>query len=162
MCSPSRFWKTLAGAVFGLLLCGAAPSPSPSPSPSPPTQQALSDAWWTGPMLAPSAGTLPPGHWLVEPYVFDGIQYGSYDRNGKLTSAAHANSYGSLTYVIYGLAKRLSVGMIPTFGVNAPHGGPSTLGVRFGDLAVDAQYQLTKYRGDSWIPMTAIKVQETF
>jgi len=113
-------------------------------------------------MLAPSAGTLPPGHWLVEPYVFDGIQYGSYDRNGKLTSAAHANSYGSLTYVIYGLAKRLSVGMIPTFGVNAPHGGPSTLGVRFGDLAVDAQYQLTKYRGDSWIPMTAINVQETF
>ena len=112
-------------------------------------------------MLAPSAGTLPPGHWLVEPYIFDAIQYGNYDRNGKLTGATHANGYGSLTYIIYGVAKRFSLGMIPTFGINAPQGGPTTSGIRFGDLAVDAQYQLVKYRADSWIPMTSINLQET-
>jgi len=30
-------------------------------------RQLLDDAWWTGPMLAPSASTLPQGHFLIEP-----------------------------------------------------------------------------------------------
>jgi hypothetical protein len=39
---------------------------------SPPSsllRQALDNAWWTGPMLAPSAATLPRGHFLIEPYL---------------------------------------------------------------------------------------------
>jgi hypothetical protein len=37
---------------------------------SPPlvSRQSLDDAWWTGPMLAPSAATLPRGHFLIEPF----------------------------------------------------------------------------------------------
>lgn len=154
--------KALVVAGLAFLLCGAAPTPSPSPSMPPLAREALGEAWWTGPMLAPSAGTLPPGHWLVEPYVFDAIQYGSFDRNGKLAGATHANSYGSLTYIIYGMAKRLSVGMIPTFGINEPAGGPSSMGIRFGDLSVQTQYQLAKYQPGSRIPMTAINLEETF
>jgi len=34
-------------------------------------RQSLDDAWWSGPMLAPSAATLPRGHFLVEPYFYD-------------------------------------------------------------------------------------------
>src|SRR5437763_7450950 len=33
--------------------------------------QSRGDAWWTGPMLAPSVATLPSGHMLIEPYLFD-------------------------------------------------------------------------------------------
>jgi hypothetical protein len=153
-----RYLTPLAAAVLGLLLCGAA---APTPSPSPPTREALSDAWWTGPMFAASAGTLPRGHLLVEPYVYDVIQYGSYDRSGKLLGGQHANSYGSLSYVIYGLADRLSIGAIPTFGINAVENGPTTSGVRFGDQALIAQYRLAQYRAGSWIPTTSINVQET-
>ncbi len=36
-------------------------------APSSVVRQSRDDAWWTGPMLAPSAATLPRGHFLIEP-----------------------------------------------------------------------------------------------
>jgi hypothetical protein len=101
----------------------------------------LGDAWWTGPMLAPSAGTLPPGHWLVEPYVYD-------------IKTAHADNYGSRAYVIYGLLNRFSVGVIPILGLNS--------GIGFGDLTAQAQYRLTQFQPGSWVPTMSVVVQETF
>jgi hypothetical protein len=137
--------KLLATAMFAVVLCGAtAPAPTPSASP----REALSDAWWTGPMLAPSAGTLPRGHTLVEPYVFD-------------VMSQHSNTYGNLTYIIYGLADRLSVGLVPTFGFTTVQDGPASSGVQFGDLTLLSQYKIAQYRTGSWIPTTSINVQET-
>lgn len=135
---------------------------TPIPSPSPPPRQALSDAWWTGPLLAPSAGTLPRGHVLVEPYVFDVGQYGEYNARGAQNPATHSNSYGSLTYIIYGLAKRVSLGVVPVFSYNTVAGAASSSGIRFGDLAVQAQYGIAHYHPGSWIPAIAINLGETF
>src|SRR6185312_13527722 len=73
-------------------------------------QQSLDDAWWTGPLLAPSAGTLPRGHWLVEPYVFDVMTYGYFDRNGTRRSTGAAHELGNQTYIEYGLADRFTLG----------------------------------------------------
>jgi hypothetical protein len=106
-----------------------------------PAHEPLGDAWWTGPMLAPSAGTLPPGHWLVEPYVYD-------------IKTAHADNYGSRAYVIYGLLDRFSVGVIPILGLND--------GIGLGDLTVQAQYRLTQFQPGSWVPTMSIVAQETF
>jgi hypothetical protein len=106
-----------------------------------PANEPLGDAWWTGPMLAPSAGTLPPGHWLVEPYVYD-------------IKTAHADNYGSRAYVIYGLLDRFSVGLIPILGLND--------GIGFGDLTAQAQYRLTQFQPGSWVPTMSIVAQETF
>ena len=39
--------------------------------PSSVVRQSLDDAWWTGPMLAASANTVPKGHFLIEPYLDD-------------------------------------------------------------------------------------------
>src|SRR5947209_7429501 len=64
-------------------------------------RQQLNDAWWTGPMLAPSANTLPRGHILIEPYLFDVISQGSYDSHGVRRSSPHANGFGSLTYLLF-------------------------------------------------------------
>jgi hypothetical protein len=36
-------------------------------------RESLDEAWWTGPLLAPSPATLPQGHALVEPYLYDAI-----------------------------------------------------------------------------------------
>jgi hypothetical protein len=119
-------------------------------SPPPPiVRQSLDDAWWTGPMLAPSAATLPRGHFLIEPYLYDVI-------------ATHTNGLGSLTYVNYGLADRVTVGLIPTAGFNKVSNGPSSSGVGLGDLTLQAQYRLTKFHVGSWIPTTSVAVQETF
>jgi hypothetical protein len=55
-------------------------------------------------MLAPSAATLPRRHFLIEPYLYD-------------VTAAHSNDFGSLMYMNYGLADRVTVGMVPTAGL---------------------------------------------
>ncbi len=110
--------------------------------------QPQDDAWWTGPMLANSAGTLPPGHFLVEPYLYD-------------ISSAHADSYGSRTYVLYGLANRLTVGMIPVLGYNTVGRGPHSSHVGLGDLTLLAQYQLTQFHEGSWVPTISFELQET-
>ncbi len=141
-------------------LCTLAADPTPSPSPQ--AREQLNDAWWTGPLLAPAAGTLPRGHVLVEPYLYDVIQYGTYDRNGILRASSHSNSFGNLTYLIYGATDRLSVGALPTFGYTTTTNGTDSSGIGFGDIALQAQYRLALYHPGSWIPTTSINIQETF
>jgi hypothetical protein len=119
---------------------------------SPPSlavRQSMDDAWWTGPMLAPNATTLPRGHLLIEPYLYDVI-------------SAHTNGLGSLTYANYGLVDRVTVGLIPTAGFNVANSGPSSSSVELGDLTLQGQYRLAKFHEGSWIPTTSIVLQETF
>lgn len=113
-------------------------------------------------MLAPSASTLPRGHFLIEPYFYDVVVQGQYDHHGVRRSAAHSNGFGSLTYIIYGVADKLSVGIIPTAGYTTTNNGQNSSGVGMGDLTLQAQYRLTKYHEGSWIPTTSIAVQEAF
>lgn len=138
----------IAGAQEGQSVCSV-------------VRQSLDDAWWTGPMLAPSAATLPRGHLLIEPYLYDVTVQGSFDRNGVRHSAPHLNGFGSLTYLNYGLADRLTVGLIPTAGYNQASDGPSSAGVGMGDLTVQAQYRLAQFHADGWMPTTSVAVQET-
>ena len=119
-----------------------------SPSAAPAVRQSLNDAWWTGPMLANSAGTLPQGHALVEPYVYD-------------VTAAHSNGFGSLAYLLYGITDRLTAGLTPTIGYNKVSGGPSSSGVGFGDLTVQAQYRFAQFHPGGWMPTASLNLQET-
>jgi len=111
-------------------------------------QEAMSDAWWTGPMLANSAETLPPGHFLFEPYLYD-------------VRRSHSDTFGSNSYILYGLVDRLSVGMIPVINYNKVSNGPNSSSVNIGDWTLQAQYRLTEFQQGSWIPTTAILLQET-
>jgi hypothetical protein len=124
------------------------------------SRQSLDDAWWTGPMLAPSANTLPPGHFLIEPYLYDVTTQGFFNSSGTRRSLPHENSFGSLTYALYGVANKFTVGMIPTFGYNELSNGPSSAGIGVGDLTVQAQYRLHLFRKGSWIPTMSIALQE--
>jgi hypothetical protein len=150
-------WKrrALIVLVAGMLCDGAwstraSAQTAPPADPSPPAaiEQSMSDAWWTGPMLANSAETLPPGHFLFEPYLYDIRSPGT-------------NSFGSRSYLIYGLANRLSVGIIPVFGYNRVSDGRSSSNIGFGDFTLQAQYRLTEFQPGNGIPTTAILVQET-
>ncbi|HYT21017.1 MAG TPA: transporter [Candidatus Polarisedimenticolia bacterium] len=132
------------------------------PPPTPVVRQSLDDAWWTGPILAPSAATLPRGHFLIEPYLYDVTVQGHYDHDGVRHSTTHSSSFGSLTYMLYGLADKVTIGLIPTAGFNKVSGGPSSSGVGLGDLSLQAQYRLTRFHEGSWIPTTSFVVQETF
>ncbi len=112
-------------------------------------RQSLDEAWWTGPMLAPSAGALPQGHWLVEPYLYD-------------VMSPHADGFGSLTYMNYGVTDRLTVGLIPTFGYNRVGGGADSSHIGVGDVSVQAQWSVTRFDADSGLPAMAFNVQQSF
>jgi hypothetical protein len=135
--------------------------PGDAPVESSVSRQSRDDAWWTGPLLAASPGTLPPGHFLIEPYVFDGIPRGHYDNDGTRHPGPHSNNFGSQSYILYGLTDKVSVGLIPRFGFNDMSEGRDSSKVGVGDLTLQTQYGLTRFEEGSWIPTTAFVVQET-
>jgi hypothetical protein len=132
----------LIAVLFPLAACAQQRSDSSQ------VDQSLDDAWWTGPMLAASPNTLPRGHVLIEPYLFD-------------VRSAHAHGFGTLTYLLYGLVDRLTVGSIINAGWNRPDDGASSSGIGLGDLTLQATYRLTSFRKGSWVPITAVVIQET-
>jgi hypothetical protein len=132
--------------LIGLVIAaGLADAQQPSPTV---THQSLDSAWWTGPLLAPSGATLPQGHFLIEPYLFDVI-------------TAHSHTFGTLTYALYGIADRFTAGLIPTASYSVPSVGPSSSGVGLGDLTVTGQYRLTLFHPDSWVPTASVVLEET-
>jgi len=110
-------------------------------------RQSRDDAWWTGPMLANSADTLPRGHVLIEPYLYDVASKG-------------ADRFGSRAYVLYGLTDRLTIGLIPIIGYNRISGAPDSSGVGFADQIVQAQFRLTRFHEGSWLPTISLLLQE--
>lgn len=125
-------------------------------------QQTLDEAWWTGPLLAPSAATLPRDHWLVEPYLYDLMTYGRFDRNRTLRSTGAAHDIGSQSYVEYGLVDNLTLGVIPRLGLHESSAGQDSSGFTVGDITLQGAYGLTRFRPGSWVPATSLVIGETF
>jgi len=123
--------------------------------------QSRDDAWWTGPLLAPSASTLPRGHVLIEPYLYDMKPYGHFDGEGNRHGVARENDFGSLTYLNYGLTDEVTVGVIPHFGYRRAQGGASSSGIGTGDLTIQAQYRLSQFHEGRPMPALAVAVQES-
>src|SRR5487761_1618632 len=126
------------------------------------TQQSLADAWWTGPLLAASPGTLPRGHWLVEPYLYDVMPYGRFDQNGKLRSTGAAHDFGSQTYIEYGLVNGFTLGLIPRLGLYESSAGQDSSGFTVGDLTLQGAYGLTQFQQGGHVPTTSLVIGETF
>jgi len=112
-----------------------------------PVRQSLDDAWWTGPIIANSPNALPPGHVYVESYAYD-------------AHAAGFDSYGSSTFLLYGVTKRLTLGVIPVAGYTRLGGGQSSSRIGIGDLAAHAQYQLSHFDAASGRPAVAVAIEE--
>ena len=110
--------------------------------------QAREDAWWTGPMMANSAETLTPGHFLFEPYFYE-------------VRAAHWKESGSSAYLLYGLADDFTAGVIPVVGYREGGGSASSTRLALGDVAMSAQYRLRRFHEGSWLPTIALNIQET-
>lgn len=124
-------------------------------------RQPLADAWWTGPLLAPSPATLPAGHILVEPYLFDIQPRKHIDRDGHRSAVPHDDNGGSLAYINYGLTDEVTIGLVPHFGYRRAADGSHSSGIGVGDLTVQAQYRLRAYRPGSWAPALGVVLQES-
>lgn len=140
----SRMGFSLVLAGF-LLAFGGTPSVAQS---EPHPRQSLEDAWWTGPLIANSAHTLPQGHLLIESYLYDAI-------------SGRTNGVNSLTYLLYGLTDRLTIGLVPTAGFNSVRGGPDSSGVQLGDTQIRAQYSFTALDAARGIPDISLALIET-
>lgn len=150
----------LAVGALALLGAGAPAAADEAALQSP--QQALSDAWWTGPLLAPNASTFPAGHALIETYVFDVMTNSSFDTSGNRHAYDGGHELGSLTYLIYGLTDRISVGLLPRFAYNEPAGAANSSSPGIGDFGAQVQYGLTSFHQGSLVPATAVVIGETF
>ncbi|HKF49172.1 MAG TPA: hypothetical protein VKB38_17570 [Terracidiphilus sp.] len=121
----------------------------------------MSDAWFTGPMLANTAATAPRGHYQADSYLYDVVSQGAYGKNGKRSSAPYSNSFNSLTYLIYGVRDDLSLGFIPLAGYQRETNQPSSSGPAIGDLTTQLQRRLTQFQPCRWMPMVSLAVQQT-
>ena len=155
----TQFTTSLA-ACCGLLLLAAGAQADEPGSDTP--REALADAWWTGPLLAANATSFPAGHALIEPYVFDVIDKGQYDDNGRHQPSPGGHELGSLTYLIYALTDRVAVGLLPRFAYDEPAGAPNSSAPGVGDLGAQVQFGLTSFHEGSWVPSTALVLAETF
>ncbi|MGB6309924.1 MAG: transporter [Steroidobacteraceae bacterium] len=146
-----RQWRGFVGSCIGgaLIASGGAQA----------ADESRDDAWWTGPMTAASGAVLPQGHMLVEPYLYDAVATGRIDSNGTRESAAGEHDLGSLTYLLYGLTDRVTVGIIPRFGINQPDGQSAGSGI--GDTTLQAGFGLTRYSAASGMPDISIVLDET-
>jgi hypothetical protein len=157
--------NSLRGSILCALIAGvgaAAPAAAAEDSTGAMSaRESLDEAWWTGPLLAANASTLPPGHFLVEPYLYDSLPYAHFDSHGIARDVAHANDFGSQSYVNYGLAEGFTVGLIPRFGYEQPRSGDSSSGIGVGDLSVQAQYRLTQFQEGHWLPTISVNLMET-
>ncbi len=92
------------------------------------------DAWWTGPILASSASTLPKGRALIEPYLYDAKPYGVIDGEGKRPRRPGLRHLRLADpYLLYGVTDTFTAGVIPRFGY-ARTGGRLQLGRPAGRL----------------------------
>jgi outer membrane putative beta-barrel porin/alpha-amylase len=139
-----------------LLSCVAAAVPAAAAD-----LQSRDDAWWTGPLLAPSGATLPQGHALIEPYLYDVMSDGHIDAQGQHHAGPYEHDIGSLTYILYGVTDRITAGVIPRFAYNEPAGAPNSSGVGVGDFTLQAAYGLTRYQDGHSVPSIALVIDET-
>lgn len=133
-----RFW------LFGMFLLGFLASATTAIF-AQEARQSPDDAWWTGPVVAYSARSLPQGHLLIEPYL--------YDVTANRTDGLH-----SFTYFLYGATDRLTVGFAPDIAFNSVRGAADSSGVHLGDTTLRAQYMLTAMDTETGVPDLALAV----
>jgi len=158
--------KRLRGAALRASLCaigmGASVIAAATSTTGVGARQSLDDAWWTGPLLAPSAATLPQGYWLFEPYLYDLMTYGHFDVDGTLRSTGAAHEIGSQSYLEYGVVDGFTLGLIPRLGFHESSAGETAAGFAVGDLTLQGVYRLTEFQQGSWLPATSLVIGETF
>ncbi len=116
--------------------------------------------WLTGPLLTPSAYTVPPKYWNIQPYLFYNNPIGFYDT--KWENQPLSRSPRSLNFFLFlqtGLLSFMDFSIYPQFFYNFNNEASSW---EFGDLSVFVSFQLLRNVPGTWIPAIRFAVGETF
>lgn len=127
-------------------------------------REALSDALWTGPLLAPSAGCLPAGHVGASPYLIDGITNNIFNRNWNIVGRPEGTRHNiqSITSCTLGITDWFEVGITPSFATNIVDKGKNDTSLGVGDTSAKVQFALTKFHEGSWTPNSVIAIGGIF
>lgn len=101
---------------------------------------ALSDARWTGPLLASNAETLPGGHFYTEPYFFDVISGGEHNP-------------GSSGFYQYGVTDDWTVGVQPFFAMGTSRHNRD---VAIGDFKLLSQVRVSHFTAEHRVPSVSL------
>lgn len=125
-----------------------------------PEHRDIKEPWFTGPLLAPSAFTIPAGHVDFEPYLYIVANKGLYDHDWKVhpTSTFWNNSFQPLVQV--GITKWLDVEVIPALFYNYTHGAGKWA---IGDTSIGFDFQLFSHQGrvTEWVTAVKLNIKET-
>lgn len=109
--------------------------------------------WFTGPIVAPSAHTVPPHHGNVEPYLYFTTVSGFYNENWGSVDTPNFYSLLQQTPVQVGLTSFMDCQVVPQIFYQFTQGEHST---QFGDLPISVGFQLLNDQAGSHRP--AIKL----
>ncbi len=143
-------------ALTSLICLQAVQIPAVRRHPPHPTIEA---PWFTGPLLAPSALTIPVGHINVEPYLYFLANTGAYDKDWHRKKIPTLWTNYSQTIIQFGLTSWMDFQFSPTLFYNYRHGAGQW---EIGDMPIGFDFQLYENIRplDQWSPAISLSIRE--
>ena len=89
--------------------------------------------WYTGPLVTPSAGMVPPGQGMLQPYIFVNDDYAVFNEDRDSVSIPNKVNFNPLVVLQVGVTDTLDVQLIPQADVNWQSGAT---GGGLGDTSI--------------------------
>ena len=115
------------------------------------------NAWYTGPILAPSAHILPPGYINIQPYLFMTANYGTYTNSGSFEKTPTLLNINPQVPMIIGALKWMEIIINPQVDYNSLHHKSA---FNFADLSVGLGFGLINET--PYVPALLLSIQELF
>lgn len=115
--------------------------------------------WYTGPIIAPSASNLKPGHGNMQPYLYVIDNFSIYTRHGNHHTAPATVSIEPFLLMQFGLNSFLDV----TFGTGMKYSNKKNINaVNYQNISISFGIQLLREKKDSFIPNIRLSLKERF
>ncbi len=117
------------------------------------------DPFYLGPLLAPSAHTLPKGYYNIQPYFNWQRTYGAYDSSWRVQRSLSSLRFTYLSVIQYGLTEFMDTDVvIQAFGNRSQK--LRTFG--YGDTSLSFGFQMLEGEIGTWIPSCKLATSINF
>jgi len=117
------------------------------------------DPIFAGTLLAYFSENIPPGKFLLEPYIFVGNTNGIYNSNWKKEHSLNNFELQLLWLIETGITQWMDIALITDEIYSSSHEKKSYL---YGDTRLALGFQISKNRSNSWIPDFRLVLLESF
>jgi hypothetical protein len=111
--------------------------------------------WFTGPLLAPSTTTVPPGHANIEPYYYYQIFNGFYSDTWKATDSKNFYAQYVQLFIQAGVFENADLQILPQYFWNAYDDQKSS---GFGDTLLISGLKIYTENANTWYPSVKLSL----